>query len=712
MVLMWKPAEKQEEIAELQSTEQAETTVPMTPEEAAYAEAENLLADGETAKAAIAFGKLGDYKDARQRSYALWDQVAVRDIIAVQGGNFWGTTHAVKEDGTAVFAGGLGGTDTKKQLSKDIRANGLDWNDLIAVSNDLTGLKADGTVVKKYHPSWFKRSRTFSEWKDIVAIDGFLGLRMDGTVVEDSGYLEDSTREEISQWKDIIAICGSGWPYFGLTVDGTIVMAGDWGEWQYDISQWQDIIAIRSGDGFLVGLRADGTVVATGKNGDRQCDVSQWTDVIAIAAGNCHTVGLKSDGTVLTTGSNRDGACNVEKWTDIIAVFAGGFHTVGLKSDGTVVAAGNNTYGQCNVREWSGISLPGQLVSKPKEAPTDQQAQYDAAEKLLADGETAKAAIAFGKLGTYRDARERSFVLWDEVAVRDTVAVGNHHTLGLKNNGTVVVAGQNIRHVGSAHRREVFPMPQGQGQCDVGDWSDIIAVAATGTCSVGLRADGTVVGAGLIGSDESGEIWKEIESWQDIVSITVGSGGVIGLKLDGTVVSTSLDLSDWSDIVAISSGAVTVGLKTDGTVLAAGNNYYKGACNVEQWTDIVAIFAGNSSASGKAWTIGLQSDGTVVATGDNGDGQCNIEDWIDIRSISVSSWEKHITYGIKEDGTVLYAGKQSSWYNASKWEEIVCIAAGRNHAVGLKYDGTVVATGNTEFGRCDVSGWTDIKLPN
>ena len=244
--------------------------------------------------------------------------------------------------------------------------------------------------------------------------------------------------------------------------------------------------------------------------------------------------------------------------------------------------------------------------------------------------------------------------------------MGNHHTLGLKNNGTVVVAGQNIRHVGSAHRREVFPMPQGQGQCDVGDWSDIIAVAAEGTCSVGLRADGTVVGAGLIGSDESGEIWKEIESWQDIVSITVGSGGVIGLKLDGTVVSTSLDLSDWSDIVAISSGAVTVGLKTDGTVLAAGNNYYKGACNVEQWTDIVAVYAGNSSASGKAWTIGLKSDGTVVATGDNSDGQCNVEDWTDIRSVSVSSWERHITYGIKDDGTVLCAGKQSSWYNASK----------------------------------------------
>ena len=695
VVLMWKPAEKQEEIAELQSTEQAETTVPMTPEEAAYAEAENLLADGETAKAAIAFGKLGDYKDARQRSYALWDQVAVRDIIAVQGGNFWGTTHAVKEDGTAVFAGGLGGTDTKKQLSKDIRANGLDWNDLIAVSNDLTGLKADGTVVKKYHPSWFKRSRTFSEWKDIVAIDGFLGLRMDGTVVEDSGYLEDSTREEISQWKDIIAICGSGWPYFGLTVDGTIVMAGDWGEWQYDISQWQDIIAIRSGDGFLVGLRADGTVVATGKNGDRQCDVSQWTDVIAIAAGNCHTVGLKSDGTVLTTGSNRDGACNVEKWTDIIAVFAGGFHTVGLKSDGTVVAAGSNTYGQCNVREWSGISLPGQLVSKPKEAPTDQQAQYDAAEKLLADGETAKAAIAFGKLGDYKDARERSFAAWNKVPNRKTIS------FDMWNQGP-----ENI---------VMFH-----------------ALRKDGTIAVDCRYSETL-------SDE--EIAQYMPStYKNIVSIH----GTIGLRYDGTLSLPGSDfhyyqeLMEWSDLVAISVPCnpydeFFVGLKSDGTVVAVGNNKY-GECNVTEWKDIIAI------AAGEDCTFGLKSDGTVVATGRNLHGMCEVESWTDIKAISTHDVQ---TFGLRNDGTVvaigsnyngaitraskltniafiegMYAFKEdgtSDSFSEEKWNNIVSITysteMGGMDIIGLRYDGSFVFSRGNDNSYVRAKAWNDIQLP-
>lgn len=34
------------------------------------------------------------------------------------------------------------------------------------------------------------------------------------------------------------------------------------------------------------------------------------------------------------------------------------------------------------------------------------------------------------------------------------------------------------------------------------------------------------------------------------------------------------------------------------------------------------------------------------------------------------------------------------------------------NTVGLKSDGTVVAAGDNKYGRCDVSNWTNIKLPN
>ena len=97
---------------------------------------------------------------------------------------------------------------------------------------------------------------------------------------------------------------------------------------------------------------------------------------------------------------------------------------------------------------------------------------------------------------------------------------------------------------------------------------------------------------------------------------------------DGTAVAASLntsgecDVDDWTDIVAVSAGGVhTVGLKADGTVVAVGWNEYS-QCNVGNWTDIVAVTAGG------VHTVGLKADGTVVAVGDNEYGQRDVDDWV------------------------------------------------------------------------------------
>lgn len=46
--------------------------------------------------------------------------------------------------------------------------------------------------------------------------------------------------------------------------------------------------------------------------------------------------------------------------------------------------------------------------------------------------------------------------------------------------------------------------------------------------------------------------------------------------------------------------------------------------------------------------------------------------------------------------------------NVDAWKDIVAIAAGAHHTVGLRANGTVVAVGDNVDGRCDVAHWTDI----
>ena len=162
------------------------------------------------------------------------------------------------------------------------------------------------------------------------------------------------------------------------------------------------------------------------------------------------------------------------------------------------------------------------------------------------------------------------------------------------------------------------------------------------------------------------------------------------------------DVDSWSDIVAVAANGCTVGLRSDGTVVATGWNYY-GQCDVDSWNNIVAV------AAGEVHTVGLRSDGTVVATGFNGSGQCNVDNWTDI--VAVAAGEVH-TVGLRSDGTVVVAG-DNVWgeCNVDGWTDIVAVAAGWGHTVGLRSDGTVVATGWNDAGQCDVSDWKNIRLP-
>ena len=214
-------------------------------------------------------------------------------------------------------------------------------------------------------------------------------------------------------------------------------------------------------------------------------------------------------------------------------------------------------------------------------------------------------------------------------------------------------------------------------------WTDIVAVSANSSHTVGLRANGTVVAWGW---DAFGMC--DVSGWTDIVAISAGGSHTVGLKSDGTVVATKYkgdrysgqcDVSEWKDIVAVSAGSVhTVGLKSNGTVVAVGEKY-NGQCDVSGWTDIVAISAGSIG------TLGLKADGTTVTTSS----YHPTSDWTDIVAIDA---RRDVPVGLKSNGTVVFADMYTNW-DLSGWTDIVAVSTGISHVVGLKSDGTMVAEG-------------------
>ena len=193
--------------------------------------------------------------------------------------------------------------------------------------------------------------------------------------------------------------------------------------------------------------------------------------------------------------------------------------------------------------------------------------------------------------------------------------------------------------------------------------------------------------------------------WTGIIQVAAGTHHTVGVKSDGTVVAVGnnddgqCNVGGWTDIVQVAAGDFhTVGVKSDGTVVAVGWND-DGQCDVGGWTGI------NQTAAGYDHTVGLKSDGTVVAVGANWAGQCNVGNWTGITQVAAGDH----TVGLKSDGTVVAVGRNDDGQcDVGDWTNIAQVAAGTYHTVGLKSDGTVVAVGENNEGECDVGGWTDI----
>ena len=264
-------------------------------------------------------------------------------------------------------------------------------------------------------------------------------------------------------------------------------------------------------------------------------------------------------------------------------------------------------------------------------------------------------------------------------------------------------------------------------QQNINKWKNIISIDIYGNLIIGLQEDQTVEIAGKYDGD------KEITNtnkWENIIDIAAGEQFVVGLKEDGTVIADGhgddgqLNVEDWKDVVAIDAGSrFTVALTKDKELLFAG--YDNGQSldfemKKDDWKDVVNIAAsgGEKNYTGGGHTVGLKSDGTLVAVGDNRYGQCDFSDtekWSDIVKVATGDW---YTVGLKSNGSVVITGENFPGHKyidenmLAKCTNIVDIAAGYGHTLCLTDTGEIIAFGFNDDNKCEgTMSWNNLMTP-
>ena len=86
--------------------------------------------------------------------------------------------------------------------------------------------------------------------------------------------------------------------------------------------------------------------------------------------------------------------------------------------------------------------------------------------------------------------------------------------------------------------------------------------------------------------------------------------------------------------------------------------------------------------------------------------QCDVLPWNNIIDIAAGYYH---TLGLRKDGTVVAVGdNKHGECNVAEWTNIKAIAVGPTHSVGVRSDGTVIATGKNDYGECNVENWSQI----
>jgi alpha-tubulin suppressor-like RCC1 family protein/chitodextrinase len=474
-------------------------------------------------------------------------------------------------------------------------------------------------------------------------------------------------------------------------------------------------------------------------------------NVIAADAGYAHSLAIKVDGTVWAWGANTAGQLGNNTQigkkvptpvvtssavafsvfvagysNDIVAVSAGDDHSLALKADGSVWAWGSNTFGQLGTGNTNSSLVPVKVIGLPPGLTAKAISASKGFSVALLSDQTVRVwgRNEQGQLGNGLDTGFSAIPVSPSGLGSSvlSIAVGETHVLVRRADETVYGWGSN-------HARELSTLVVGNKlliPALLPQLTDVALITAGSGRSAAMSSDGAVY------------------VWGNPAGSPVGTAGadlgVGGSALGGTergYRSTPVQLRDVK-----TAGSVYAGGREGAVIRANGRSYVFGRNEhgqagtgdknavVDPMRSIIAP-APSCFAFGFSHALAL-ADGKVFVSGDNtfgqlGDGTTSARLTPVALALSGSVASSPITgvaagwnhsLILRQDGTVWAWGDNRSGQlgNNSLVQSLVptqvkglggsgflngviAVAAGESHSFALKADGTVVAWGANNFGQ-------------